>query len=579
MDDQTQQPGTIVDADHHGGARQGAGQPADPRATLNRVRAVLNFLTPSSFDEPTLATEVGVAVFNTLAKLNDPLMVSLGFVVWDQWAMQLQCYHDIGTHDAWDILEHPGMALDHPAGQMAADPKRRLDFGALYNWVKEDAARTGRKPLIPGRQFGATSVEIMEALRVHKFDFRLNLAGGVLEVRTPEMVWVEMADPLYRRLRTMMRDNGWGRDLPAVEDAYWTHAAAHAYHPIRQYLDGLEWDGADHITALASYFTLETAAEAGLFPAALKHWFVGAVRRAQRVGLDSKGIQVFMMVLLGPQGLGKSYFVEWVASPLEQFLKVGGVHVGDKDTFVSLAKKWVWEVDEFEQVSRRAEIEAFKSFVSRTSVDERRSYDRYHTNGPALANFIGTSNKLHVLVDETGNRRFPTFGVAKLDWKYATMVDINQVWAQAAALAAEGYPHQLTADEGTQRDTVNERFQVEDPVQENITKYLAYGPDHVGWMYATDVAGLLKLAGLKFQSERALAMAVADAMRVLGVSREKKRLGMDERKFLWAYNVSLNDNGEVLWSSKWTVGKLEVTSGEPPAVPSATPQESTGGIR
>src|SRR5439155_27168505 len=114
-------------------------------------------------------------------------------------------------------------------------------------------------------------------------------------------------------IRSDLRDLGF-RDMAAIKDAYVACAYDHAYHPIKDYLGGLVWNGRPNIATLAASFTdkhdqvydrvsSETTSLFGLY---LRRWLVGAVAKVYA------GAQNPALVIVGPQDLGKSTFVRWL---------------------------------------------------------------------------------------------------------------------------------------------------------------------------------------------------------------------------------------------------------------------------
>ena len=78
-----------------------------------------------------------------------------------------------------------------------------------------------------------------------------------------------------------------------MEDAYTAHAWSNRYHPIRDYLMDLKYDGQDHIGHFASYFTDEH----NVFGKWIRRWLVGACARVMA------GEQNRVLVIDGIQGL------------------------------------------------------------------------------------------------------------------------------------------------------------------------------------------------------------------------------------------------------------------------------------
>ena len=151
---------------------------------------------------------------------------------------------------------------------------------------------------------------------------------------------------------------------------------------MKDYILSLSWDGLPHIEEVANHFQDKDC----VFHLWLRRWLLGAIGKA----LNND--QNRMLVLDGVQGIGKSYFAKWLSDPLEKYFIEAPINTDDKDVFLRLSSKWIWEVSELGSTTRRADREAIKAFLTMREITIRRPYDRYDTHKSALASFIGTVN-------------------------------------------------------------------------------------------------------------------------------------------------------------------------------------------
>mgnify|MGYP003378100270 CR=1 FL=1 len=278
------------------------------------------------------------------------------------------------------------------------------------------------------------------------------------------------------------RDKGF-TFVNVMEDAYIMHALDNSFHPVKEYLGGLDWDGEDHIARLAGYFKdahapieYKDGTRRAVFHAWLLRWLIGAVGKALNAAPN------MMLVLDGPQGIGKSYFARWLAEPLAEYFVEAPINPDDKDTSLRLISAWLWEVAELGATTRRADVEALKSFITLRDVTVRKPYGHHDVHGPAVCSLIGTLNDSGgFLNDTTGSRRFLTLALTDLNWGYRTDVNIAQVWAQAVHLYRAGESPYLTTDERDKQNEINSEFTAVDPVEDVIASRFVIDPTRQDW--------------------------------------------------------------------------------------------------
>jgi predicted P-loop ATPase len=225
-----------------------------------------------------------------------------------------------------------------------------------------------------------------------------------------------------------------------VCDAIAAVAHEHAYHPIRDYLNGLQWDGTDRVSKLfQQYFNAELPAdpvEHGRHIVYLEHislgFMVGAVARVMDPGCKHDHVPV---VVGRDQGLLKSSSIRALCHDPAWFTDNIPPDITDRDTKESLVGKWIIELAEIPHVRR--DTERLKAFLSSQTDRYRAAYGRASQDHPRQSAFIGTSNDLE-FVDVTGNRRFwPFISAGQVDLD-AIVADRDQLWAEALVLYRQG---------------------------------------------------------------------------------------------------------------------------------------------
>ncbi len=175
--------------------------------------------------------------------------------------------------------------------------------------------------------------------------------------------------------------------------------ARHAFHPVKEYLEGLEpWDGVPRVdTLLIDYLGAEDTVYTREATAKI---LTAAVRRIYEPGCKFDS----MLVLSGPPNTGKSMLVA----------RLGGSFFSDNLTFDDMKDKtaaeklqgyWLLEVGEMKGM-RKMDVDSIKAFISRQEDIYRAAYGHNTERHPRQCVIFGTVNDLFgYLKDVTGNRR------------------------------------------------------------------------------------------------------------------------------------------------------------------------------
>ena len=323
-----------------------------------------------------------------------------------------------------------------------------------------------------------------------------------------------LSDVTAATIRSKMADLGHVR-FNIIEDAYTREAQKRTFHPVVDYLKDLHWNEQSNILALCEKLD-DTD---GMFPMFLRRWLIGAVAKAYT------GEQNPMLVLDGPQGIGKSQFAKWLC-PLPGMYIDAAIHPDNKDSLISLMTRWIWEVGELGNTTRRADRDALKSFLTMQQVTVRAPYGKHFIVKPALSSFIGTINADGggILDDSTGNRRYVITEIKKIDWSYIAL-GIDQIWAEAAAAYLTGEDWQLDGDESTEADSIKDRYIINDPLEDWIVKFFEIDTAKEWELPTTDIIDTLHLAGWRISSgPKAESMAIASALKTLGALKPKNKI-------------------------------------------------------
>lgn len=223
----------------------------------------------------------------------------------------------------------------------------------------------------------------------------------------------------------------------AIMEAMETVAYENPWHPIRQWLMSIQWDGKPRVGKwliwvigedpeklpphLREYLTL-----VGTF------WLIGMVKRVMEPGSKFD----YCPVLEGKGGLGKSTMVETLAG--SAWYSDTPFEIGrGKESQEQVQGIWGYELGELSQMGK-AVIEAIKQFISAKVDRYRPAYGRVIESHPRQCVLVGTTNENTYLRDRTGNRRFwpiPVRHRIKIDWLAKWR---EQLFAEAYTLYLDG---------------------------------------------------------------------------------------------------------------------------------------------
>ena len=176
---------------------------------------------------------------------------------------------------------------------------------------------------------------------------------------------------------------------------------------------------------------------------------VAIVRRARQPGCKFDTMPVFE----GVQGTGKSSALCILAGE-ENFSDQSVLNLDTRAQQEALAGAWICELSELAGL-RRADVEAVKAFLSKTSDVARPAYGHCVVRQPRRGILVGTTNSDAYLQDATGNRRFWPARTGRVDLD-ALHRDRDHLFAEAVAGEKRGelltIPETLYAAAAEQQD-------------------------------------------------------------------------------------------------------------------------------
>lgn len=253
----------------------------------------------------------------------------------------------------------------------------------------------------------------------------------------------------------------------AVEEALLIVAERASCNPVREYLEGIAWDGVPRVdTFLTTHFKVP---DSPYVRGVSSRWLISAVARAFQPGCDVDCILVFEGQRTRHhegQGSGKSKGLRALVPDRAWFADTPLV-IGDKDSYQNLRGKWIYEIGELAGLKGR-DVDRTKNFLSGSVDNLRASYGRRNRDYVRALVFAASTNDHHYLADRTGNRRFwPVRVVGDVD-REAIVRDRDQIWAEAV--------HRYRAGEAWHADTPEFRALAREEQEERVPDSPWRGP-------------------------------------------------------------------------------------------------------
>ncbi len=300
---------------------------------------------------------------------------------------------------------------------------------------------------------------------------------------------------------------GWAQDH--VRSALIELAHRNEYSSLAAYLDSCRWDG---IPRLRGFFPSAYECKASPYlEACADVLFLSSVARAYQPGCQAD----VMVVLIGPQGLGKSMGIAALCPNPAWFADDLGCDLFDRKAGEGLRGKWMVEFSEFSRINR-ATLDVVKAFVSRRSDYYRPAYGRTHKHYPRTCIFVGTTNDPHPLHDRE-NRRFMPVEVIKADHDWIAS-NRDQLWGEAVSLYQQGAKWWVTDPTLLAEIAANQEEARQADAWEEILERQLYIKDEISM---TDAAEALSIE--KSRLDRSTQTRIGLALKALGYNRRRVR--------------------------------------------------------
>jgi putative DNA primase/helicase len=295
------------------------------------------------------------------------------------------------------------------------------------------------------------------------------------------------------------------------------------YHPVREYLESLSWDGVHRLHRVGPDY-LRTLDESELTCTMVRLWFIGAAARVMRPGCQMDTA----LIVHGPTGQRKSTFFRTLAG---EWYGRGYLDPRDIKSALRLARSWIWEIEEIDDWFAKHSPSEQRAFVSGGRDIIIKPYGRVTVSVERSSVLAGTTNIHDCLPDdgEGGMRRWwlVRTGDAEVDVD-GLRRDRDQLWAEAVQAFLAGERWHLTRDLEAVARARMLGHSADDPWAEPLSSWLLRhsGED------ATTARLLSEALGIPAERHNVHAHSLARAMRRLGWDSVRVREGASKRR-MW----------------------------------------------
>jgi hypothetical protein len=425
------------------------------------------------------------------------------------------------------------------------DPPSDKEFDPSGDPLKKGAGKKGSRK--KGDALEPLTIPVIKgavrdrypSLRLNTLTYKIEYgpAGKPKEVSDPTMAYVPVSELA-------------GRSMPkqTVADVTRILAEENAYNPVQAYLEHCYKTAApiDYFDQLAQVLlgVTEESPDNPRLPCGslyadevLRRFLVGAVARTLNPGCPHS----WMLILVGPQNLGKSNFFQYLTPP--DPLNSGYPWVTTIQQGISYLKEkphalhagWLVLLDEVERYFKRQYTEELKNLIS---VANDRSARKYENERSFPRSFVlcGATNSMNFMVDPTGNRRFmpirvpgkipapedPNIKIIDLD---RVKRDRNRIWAAAYQAYLDNPVHEFTSYELTRVEGVHGIHSLDSPLEGSLRAALAKECSflHKGQPCYT-MADIFGWLDLNVDRSSAMARPISDELRRMGYENDRARI-------------------------------------------------------
>lgn len=320
-----------------------------------------------------------------------------------------------------------------------------------------------------------------------------------------------------------------------------------SYDPLKDYFDGLKWDGKHRLDTVMQEYLGAVDSEYNKFQ--IKLWMMGAVAKVYNKLQKFD----FCLDLVGGQGAGKTTFLQKI-SPL-------GMYVQDFPDFSSKDAKMIMKSalivnDDEMTATKNSTFEQIKNFITATKIEYRAPYGRLPLTFNKSFVIARTGNEIQHLADPSGQRRFLVIqcGLKKHKVVYSDLKQdyIDQIWAEAKHDYDEanknGDPFSLTPEQEEMLNRCRRPYIKTNSTQDGIADLLSLELSNSNFISNDDmrVIAAWKLGkeriGINSKDERSLRATMSNNGWMAGIIGRDEENGKEGRGYRRIKPIKIDPN-------------------------------------
>lgn len=364
--------------------------------------------------------------------------------------------------------------------------------------VRIDRASFPDQPTRPNDGPPCTVANVRHMLECNGVTVRYNIIRKRIEIVVPWISTTVDNGDAVALTHILSLASQYGMPTGLISNVVDAIGDSRAYNSALNWIDSRPWDGIDRFEAFFATIIPVEDYPIQLRDDLMRRWILSVVAAAiMPDGFHCRGV----LTLQGPQGIGKT---SWGRSLIDhptlskQLIKLDHhLDASNKDSLLGAIEHLIVEIGELDSSFRR-DVARLKGFLTNGTDKVRRPYGRVTVETQRRTVFYATVNASDFLVDDTGNSRFWTIACQAIVHDHG--IDMQQLFAQCAALIRKGEQWWLTDDEEKRLEMQNSLHRSYSLVRERILEVVDLDPDFSGSTRAMTASELLNEAGMEHPS-------------------------------------------------------------------------------